>query len=99
MRCPLFHGTADVDDVVGDHAEPDPTLHSGVALVSAAVETVPPLGHADASFAAGPPLLAVAEPALPLLTLALGTRHARISGILWCGGWCVPAASRAATRP
>src|SRR6478736_6465744 len=28
---------------------------------------------ADASLAAGPPLLAVAEPALPLLTLALGT--------------------------
>ncbi len=69
MRCPLFHGTADVDDVVGDHAEPDPTLHSGVALVSAAVETVPPLGDADASLAVGPPLLAVAEPARPLLTL------------------------------
>ena len=68
-----MHRMADVDDVVGDHAEPDPTVHSGVTLVSASVETVPPLGDADASLAAGPPLLAVAEPALPLLTLALGT--------------------------
>src|SRR5260370_13587988 len=69
----MLSGRGDVDDVVGDHAEPDPTLHSGVALVSAAVETVPPLGDADASLAACPSLLAVAEPALPLLTLALGT--------------------------
>src|SRR6202162_1533788 len=70
LRCsPLFHGTADVDDVVGDHAEPDPTLHTGIAPVMASVETVAPLADADASLAAGPPLLAVAEPALPLLTL------------------------------
>src|ERR1019366_6536294 len=73
LRCSLlFHGTADVDDVVGDHAEPDPTLHSGIAPVMASVETVAPFAHADASLASGPPLLAVAEPALPLLTLALG---------------------------
>jgi hypothetical protein len=65
----FFLGTANVDEVVGDHAEPDPALHSGIALVSAAIEAVPPLGDADASLASGPPLLAIAEPALPLLTL------------------------------
>src|SRR6267378_8272914 len=65
----LFHGTADVDNVVGDHAEPDPTLHSGIAFVAAAIEPVSPLDHADASLASG---LSVAEPALPLLSFALG---------------------------
>ena len=53
-----FHFTTDVDEVVGDHAEPDPTLHSGLALVPTAVEAVPPLDHADASLASGPPFLA-----------------------------------------
>src|ERR1700687_860659 len=73
LRCsPLFHGTTDVEDVVGDHAEPDPTLHTGIAPVAAAVEPVAPLGDADTSLASGPPLLAVAEPALPLLSFALG---------------------------
>jgi hypothetical protein len=71
-RCSLvFHGTADIEDVVGDHAEPDPTLHSCIALVTAAVETVPPLGDTDASLASGPPLLAAAEQ-LPLLPFAFG---------------------------
>jgi hypothetical protein len=45
---------------------------TGIAPVTAAVETVPPFGDADASLASGPPLLAVAEPALPLLSFALG---------------------------
>ena len=67
-----MHGVPDVDEVVGDHAEPDPAPHSGVAFVAAAVEAVPALDHADAALAAGPPLLAVAEPALLLLALALG---------------------------
>ena len=69
----LFLCAGDVDDVVGDHAEPNPAPHSIIAFVTAAIETVPSLGDADASLASGAPLLAVAEPALPLLTLALGT--------------------------
>ena len=32
----LFQCTADVEEIVGDDAEPDPTLHSGLALVAAA---------------------------------------------------------------
>ena len=67
------------DDAVGvvefgrlDSAEADPALHSGIAPVAAAIETVSPLDHADATLAAGAPFLAVAEPALLLLAFALG---------------------------
>src|SRR5262245_32986731 len=70
---PLLHCAADVDDVVGDHAEADPALHSNEALVAAAVEPMSALSHTDASLAAGAPFLAVAEPALPLLAFAFGT--------------------------
>jgi hypothetical protein len=42
------HRPADVDAIIGDHPEPDPTFHAGLALVSAAVETVATLDHADA---------------------------------------------------
>ena len=69
----FFHCATDVNDVVGDDTEPDPTLHSGIAFVVAAIEPVSPLDHADASLASGPPFLSVAEPALPLLSFALGT--------------------------
>src|SRR5262249_11785610 len=66
----LLHRAADVDDVVGDHAEADPALHSDKALVAAAAEPMPAFDDADAPFAAGAPLLAVAEPALLLLAPA-----------------------------
>src|SRR5262245_13576563 len=52
----LGHGAADVEQIVGDHAEANPALHAGLASVSAAVQPVPSLGHGDAAFAAGPPL-------------------------------------------
>src|SRR5271165_2588399 len=68
----LFQGPAYVDEVVGDDAEPDPALHSGVAFVAAAVEAVSALGDADASLASGAPFLALAKPALLLLALARG---------------------------
>src|SRR6478752_8338917 len=67
-----FHCAADVDEVIGDHAEPDPALHSCFALVSAAIEPMPPFDHADAALASGSPFLAVAEPTLLLFALALG---------------------------
>src|SRR5258708_7603623 len=67
----LFHGTTDVDNIVGNDPEPNPSVHSDESLVAAAREAVSPLDHADASFAAGAPSLAVAEPALSLLALAL----------------------------
>ena len=67
----LGDDAADVDQVIGDHAEADPALHSGIALVSAAIETVSPFDHADASLASGAPFLATAEPALPHCQLNL----------------------------
>src|SRR5258705_917484 len=68
----FFHCATDVDDVVGDESETDLTVHSGIAFVAAAIDPVSPLAHADASLASGPPFLSVAEPALPLLSFALG---------------------------
>jgi hypothetical protein len=65
-----FHGATDVDNIVGDDTEPDPAAHTDVALVSAAVEAVPPLDDANASLGPGAPLLTVAEPAFPLLAFA-----------------------------
>ena len=66
----LFDGATDVDDIVGDDSEADPAVHSAVAFVAAAVEAVSALDHADAALASGSPFLAVAEPALSLLTSA-----------------------------
>jgi len=64
-----------------NNAEPTQTLHAILTFVPAAVETVSPLGHADAPFASGTPFLAVAEPALlcsrlrsALLVERLGTQ-------------------------
>jgi hypothetical protein len=45
----LVQGATDVDEIVGDDAEPDPAPHSGVALVAAAVEAVSAFGDADAA--------------------------------------------------
>jgi hypothetical protein len=67
---PLFHCSADVDDVVGNDAEANPTFHPGIAFVAATVKPMPPLSHTDAALASGPPFLAVAKPALLLLAPA-----------------------------
>src|SRR5262245_2114719 len=69
----LLQSSADVDEVVGDHAKPGPALHADLASVAATVEPVSPLDHTDASLASGPPFLAVAEPPLLLLASALNT--------------------------
>src|ERR1700730_8693355 len=68
----LFHSGADIYDVVGDDAEPDPAVHSDETLVAATCEALAPLDHTDSSLGSGAPLLAVAEPALFLLALARG---------------------------
>ena len=33
----LGHDAADVDEIISDHAEADPALHSGIASVAAAM--------------------------------------------------------------
>ena len=35
----FFDGAADVDDIVGDDAEPDPAVHSDITFVAASIET------------------------------------------------------------
>jgi len=67
----LGHDAADVDQVVGNHPEADPALDSGIPLVAAATQSMPSFDNADATLAAGPPFLAVAEPTLLLLAFAL----------------------------
>ena len=47
LRGLLGHDAADVDEIISDHTEADPALHSGIAFVAAAIETVSPLDHAD----------------------------------------------------
>ena len=61
-----------IDEVVGKHPKSDPAFDADIASISAAVETVPPLGDADSPLAAGAPFLAVAEPTLLLLAFAFG---------------------------
>lgn len=68
----LIDGSPDVDEIIRDHAQSDPPLHSVHALIAAAVETVPPFQHANASFAAGSPLLSLFEPAFLLLAFEFG---------------------------
>ena len=64
--------------IVGDHTQADPSLHSGVASVDAAPKTMPALQHADPALATGPPLLSLFEPALLLFALAFDTFGAAI---------------------
>ena len=61
---------AEIDKIVGDDPEPHPALHSIVAGISAPVEAMSTLAHADATFAPGAPSLAAAEPALLLFAPA-----------------------------
>ena len=56
------------DEIVGSHPEPDPALYADLA----AIDTVAPLGDADALLASGAPFLAIAEPTLLLLAFAFG---------------------------
>src|SRR5258705_10420074 len=63
--------SADVNEVVADHSESNPALHSTITFVTATVQSMPPFHHADASFATGSPFLAVSEPALFLLPFTL----------------------------
>jgi hypothetical protein len=41
----LGHSSTEIDEVISNDAEPDPTLHSGLAFVSAAVKAVSALSE------------------------------------------------------
>src|SRR5262249_32224210 len=68
-RLPM-HGVAEVDEGIGDHAQPHPAPPSLCSLVAAPVKALSSLYHADAPLGSGPPSLAVAEPAFLLLVPA-----------------------------
>ena len=68
-----------IDEVVGKHPKSDPAFDADIAAISAAVETMPPLGDADAPLAAGAPFLAVAEPTLLLLAVERFGMHTRLT--------------------
>ena len=69
---------------VGDDAETDPALHSGIAAIAAAIQAMPALADADASLASSEPLLAVAKPSLLLLAVAGGTLGGGIGNADMC---------------
>ena len=62
----------DVDQVVGDDAQPDPALDAGHAFVATTVQAMASLEKTDTTFTAGAPFLRVAEPAFLLESLAAG---------------------------
>jgi len=61
-----------VVEIVRDQAKSDPPFHATITSVYAPSKAVSPLQHTDAALAAGPPFLALLEPALLLLALPLG---------------------------
>src|SRR5262245_11368861 len=58
--------SSDVDQVVRDYAQSNPSLHAIIAAISTAIQTVPSFEYTDPTFAAGPPRLSLAEPPLLL---------------------------------
>src|SRR6266581_2995196 len=70
--------TADVDQVVGDHSQAHPALHPSEPPISASIQPVASLQHADATLTARPPLLTLAEPSSLLIAPALLAARAPI---------------------
>ena len=58
-RSPLGHlvsaASRDIDQVVGDHAQADPAVHAGGAVVAAPPQAVLAFQDADAAFGSGAP--------------------------------------------
>src|SRR6267142_2441869 len=63
----------DVDHVIGDDSQTDPTFDAWNALVAGPIQPMSSFENADAAFAAGAPLLSLLEPALLLCLLAFHT--------------------------
>jgi len=61
----------DVDDVVGDHAEPDPALYADLASVTATVEPMPALDHTMRPSHPVRHFWPLREPTLPLFAFVL----------------------------
>src|SRR5262245_53923757 len=51
-----------VDQIVGDHAESNPSIHSVLATIATPIQSVSPLQDADSTFTARLPLLGLSKP-------------------------------------
>src|SRR4051812_15264069 len=61
VRASFRQAEAHVDEIVGDDAEPNPSLHTVLTTIEAPVQTMPPLKNADPAFASRAPSLAFFE--------------------------------------
>src|SRR5258708_26007333 len=85
----------DVDDVIGDDSQTDPTFDAWNALVAGPIQPMSSFENADAAFAASAPLLSLLEPALLLFLLAFftfggatGNGHSLHAQLFRCGFLC-----------
>src|SRR5882762_9287963 len=58
---PSGHGATDVDQVVGDDAQADPTLHAVGSFVAGSVQSVTSFQEADPALAPGSPPLGMGD--------------------------------------
>jgi subtilisin len=72
----LVHRATDVDDVVGDHAEADPALHSNEALVTAPVEAMSAFGVVGVAYDC-------ALYAVKVMTHGSGDTDWIVAGLMW----------------
>src|SRR6266851_10365375 len=82
----------DVDHVIGDDFQPDPTFDAWNAFVAGPIQPMSSFENADAAFAASAPLLSLLEPALLLCLLAFltlggatGNGHSLHAQLFRCG--------------
>src|ERR1700761_9609228 len=72
-----------VDEVIGDHAQSNPSPHAALTAITAPVQAVPPLENADPAFACGSPALTFFEGSFflmapPLLASRVPVGHRNI---------------------
>ena len=65
--------TSHLDDVVGNHPQPDPASHAVKTGVEAATQPVSSFERADATLTTGSPFLPPTKPTLPLKKFSVGT--------------------------
>src|ERR1051326_3078101 len=56
--------SSDVDQIVGNHAQSDPSFHAVVAPISTPIQPVSSFEHTDPAFASSSPGLCLSEPSL-----------------------------------
>src|SRR5207253_7775272 len=54
--------SSDVDQIIRNHAQSNPSLHAIIAAISTSIQTMPSFEHTDPAFATGSPCLSLTEP-------------------------------------